>query len=116
MKPEIKARWVEALRSGEYRKGNYALKTLDGRFDVTGVLCELAVADGIIPRAVRKDAKDDVFKGYLYGPEGNQSPTLICDDVVEWSGLGNQRGYRLAMKGDQGMSFEKLADYIEEKV
>lgn len=41
LKPEIKQRWVEALRSGEYKKGKYQLKNSYGEFCCLGVLCDL---------------------------------------------------------------------------
>lgn len=51
MNPEIKRRWVEALKSGEYAQGtDYLRKTdYDGvtRYCCLGVLCDLAAQDGI---------------------------------------------------------------------
>ena len=46
MKPEIKQRWVAALRSGHYKQGPSALRR-DDRFCCLGVLCDLAVQDGV---------------------------------------------------------------------
>jgi hypothetical protein len=48
MNPEIKARWVAALRSGEYKQGKGNLRISDHRlsddvFCCLGVLCDLAV-------------------------------------------------------------------------
>ena len=40
MNQEIKRRWVEALRSGEYKQGREALKC-QGQFCCLGVLCDL---------------------------------------------------------------------------
>jgi hypothetical protein len=44
---EIKARWTAALRSGDYEQG-FTLLQSEGKFCCLGVLCELAVADGIV--------------------------------------------------------------------
>lgn len=52
MNPEIKARWVHALRSGRYKQGHRRLETSDGRFCCLGVLCKIAVEDGVIERKV----------------------------------------------------------------
>lgn len=41
MDPELKAKWVEALRSGNYQQGRYSLKK-DGKYCCLGVLCEVA--------------------------------------------------------------------------
>jgi hypothetical protein len=40
MNPEVKARWVAALRSGEYKQGKGALR-LNNKFCCLGVLCDL---------------------------------------------------------------------------
>lgn len=48
MKPEIKAEWVAALRSGEYEQGYHVLQNEEGRYCCLGVLCEIAVKHGVI--------------------------------------------------------------------
>ena len=53
MKPEIAQRWVEALRSGEYKQGLSVLRRIDesgngqDSYCCLGVLCEIAVAEVI---------------------------------------------------------------------
>lgn len=42
----IKKRWQEALRSGDYKQTTGALRRSDG-FCCLGVLCDLAVRDGV---------------------------------------------------------------------
>lgn len=42
MAPELKAKWIAALRSGEYRQGRHALRKADGSYCCLGVLCEVA--------------------------------------------------------------------------
>ena len=46
LKPEIKARFVEALRSRKYAQGKYNLRHQD-KFCCLGVLGDLAVQDGL---------------------------------------------------------------------
>ena len=46
LKPEIKARFVEALRSNKYPQGRGCLRDKDS-FCVLGVLSDLAVQDGV---------------------------------------------------------------------
>lgn len=41
MNPEIKARWVAALRSGEYEQATGQLRNEHGEFCCLGVLCDL---------------------------------------------------------------------------
>ena len=40
MNANIKSKWVAALRSGQYKQGQYALRT-DNKFCPLGLLCEL---------------------------------------------------------------------------
>jgi hypothetical protein len=41
MNPEYKAKWVLALRSGEYQQGHSSLRRHDDTFCCLGVLCEV---------------------------------------------------------------------------
>lgn len=51
LKEDIKARWLAALRSGEYVQGKQALRRsdVDGgvRYCCLGVLCDLSTVDGV---------------------------------------------------------------------
>ena len=42
--------WVRALRSGKYNWGKRALRTDDNKYCCLGVLCELAIKQGVISR------------------------------------------------------------------
>lgn len=42
MSPDLKAKWLEALRSGRFMQGHYQLRTLSGKFCCLGVLCVVA--------------------------------------------------------------------------
>ena len=39
--PELKAKWLAALRSDEYKQGKYCLN-IEGEFCCLGVLCDIA--------------------------------------------------------------------------
>ena len=41
MNSEVKAKWLEALRSGKYRQSRYKLRSLDNGFCCLGVLCDI---------------------------------------------------------------------------
>lgn len=51
LKPDVKAKWLEALRSGQYQQGRFYLhRELDeGRdqFCCLGVLCDIAAKEGV---------------------------------------------------------------------
>lgn len=77
MDPAIRARWVAALRSGEYEQGRHQLRTDHGGLCCLGVLCELAVADGVIPAA------EYSFGEWVY----DENDTELPAPVREWAGL-----------------------------
>lgn len=106
MNPDVKARWVEALRSGNYKQGKQALYHA-GRFCCLGVLCDLAVKD----EAVEKS-------GEGFGSEKDGFAKLLPPtSVLKWAGV--ERGFTrdvlndLATKNDDGVSFAEIADAIE---
>lgn len=122
MNTDIKARWVTALRSGEYQQGTGALVAPgeDGvtRYCCLGVLCELAAMDG----ATRRWPGG----GYGFSP-ARSSSTYLPGDVVEWAGLGHynpevvtrhDKEFRslepLSRLNDIGHSFTEIAALIEE--
>ena len=41
MKKSVKNKWIEALKSGKYKRGQEALKTSKGTFCCLGVLCDI---------------------------------------------------------------------------
>lgn len=116
MNPEIKQKWVHALRSGEYRQGTQYLKRdweSETRFCCLGVLCELAKAEGVIEERVPPHGIHE------FGPEVNGLPV----EVREWAGIESRLGYfELGSQGtslsdlnDQGVLFDIIAGIIEEK-
>ncbi|MBI2724617.1 MAG: hypothetical protein HYX42_00035 [Polaromonas sp.] len=72
MKPEIKAKWVKALRSGEYEQAKKYLRTPDG-FCCLGVLCDLHA----------KETGNKWSEDGAYLDDKTHVPQLVCD----WSGL-----------------------------
>lgn len=117
MKEEIKEKWVAALRSGDYQQGTGYLHRTDGGQDqycCLGVLCELAIADGI-PVDVHK-----VPTGGYYQYGGKDS--FLPREVIAWAGMeGNDdpevhEDGSLSILNDTGHSFAKIADLIEENL
>lgn len=107
MNPEIKARWVAALRSGDYKQTTNHLRTPVG-FCCLGVLCD-------IHAAVMGEVWDP-FNRYLDHAED------LPVDVQAWAGL-DQAEPRVATSlngsnvlsgmNDNGATFEQIADVIE---
>lgn len=75
---EIIERWADALESGEFQQGRGSLRCGD-EFCCLGVLCELAVREGVIEPA------DQLPESHLYRYDGMTSfPTR---KVCEWAGI-----------------------------
>lgn len=81
MKPEIKEKWLTALKSGKYIQGTKKLSN-HGKHCCLGVLCELAVEAGIISKEVNLE------EPIRFGTSCN----YLSDEVMSWSGLRNDSG------------------------
>lgn len=122
MDPEIKARWVAALRSGEYRQGRGALCTpsVDG-----DLYCCLGILASLHPDIVRK--KDgDIFSLNLPGESvsrTNGGLHLPSVGVDAWAGTDGNYAVKhegvwttLYSMNDRGVPFDVIADVIEEQL
>ena len=117
MKPEIKQRWVEALRSGNYEQAHGCLyKPHDEAYCCLGVLTDLAIAEGAVPHNWAR-----------YAGMGS-----LPSDVRDWAGLehndptvSKEPGDTVVAKGqpgkrflsglnDEGKTFAQIADLIEQ--
>lgn len=123
MNPEIKEKWIAALRSGDYKQGKsyLAKKGVDGviRYCCLGVLCEIAVEEGV---AQRFDEHRIVF---AYGIEGEgNDETYLTRGISKWAGVpyngqlndydeGSNPTNNLAIANDERYSFEDIAGMIE---
>ena len=121
MNPEIKARWVAALRSGEYEQGQGRLHATSADrifFCCLGVLCDLANKENIVSTVEAYTTSDGV--SMIYDDDESWLPT----SVVQWSGvdaqgtfndgLDNQEFSTLAYLNDNGATFDHIAEVIEE--
>src|ERR1044072_7016718 len=98
MDEELKAKWVKALRSGEYKQGQWKLRTADGAHCCLGVL---ACVSGI---GISDDGSTvPKGRGVGYGP------------IVDLIG-GDATRAKLTGMNDHGESFAKIADYIEQNL
>ena len=120
MNQEIKAQWITALRSGDYRQGQGALRRkTDGEdtFCCLGVLCELAVEAGVI-----EAPKYSTTGVWGYGAPAHMGATSVLPmEVQEWSGVdscgmfGGVVECSLTELNDNGTVFSRIADVIEAK-
>lgn len=120
MNREIKAKWVEALRSGTYKQGRHALRRANDTYCCLGVLCDLHAKE------TGARWKGPNWSGhYIYGEEEESGG--LPKEVMEWAGLPTDNGLvrlpmwnsqegcsTLAYKNDYGASFEDIANTIEQ--
>lgn len=118
MDKKIKKKWVNALLSEEYNQGKNTLHdTNKDTFCCLGVLCDLAVKDGLdisVQTMTTGNTK--------YGKATNYLPP----EVQEWAGLGSENptvaidstGGRdsLANLNDRDKSFDEIAQLIKENL
>lgn len=125
MNPEVKAKWLAALRSGDYGQGKSELRSADGEaFCCLGVLCDLhaGVAD-------EKWSENGIYLGKAFD---------LPLTVSKWAGLDEARDIKIPVElvpherrwdnfasngsrdtvwiselNDHGYTFAEIADLIE---
>jgi len=132
MNQEIKAKWLEALRSGEYKQGMKKLKSGDN-FCCLGVLCDIYRKE-----TGKGEWKEIIEPGEIHATmnffsEKEYNCGTLTEDVGKWAGFENNsiNGVKnlkhpfitvdserdgIAVFNDRGMSFKALADIIERQL
>ena len=108
MKTEIKTKWVDALRSGEYTKNRllmkFKYKDQEMKYSALGVLAELMWSEKFA---------DDGYGIFYIG----EHPCTIPPELAETISLGKFLQTTIANMNDiDKMSFEAIADWIEENL
>jgi hypothetical protein len=115
---EVKKKWVDALRSGEYAQGRSSLRDHD-EYCCLGVLCELAVKEGVIAPPTYSDG---VWR--YVGDQEYYLPRVVMDwaelteedpkvdpgedsEFSEWNTLAQ-------MNDGAQADFDQIAEMIEE--
>lgn len=107
MKPEIKQKWVELLRSGKYIQATDRLKT-GNAYCCLGVLCDLYIKE--------------TGKGHW---EVGDHPSFILEEdeltiglngkLLKWVGMTNMEHNDCIKYNDtENLNFSQIADKIEE--
>src|SRR6478752_1443394 len=86
MDPEVKARWVKALKSGDYQQAEGAL-VKDARHCCLGVLCDMF-------------AKDHGLKTWNSATLGREGDDLPGDEMYGLAGFPNEEGMFFARHYD----------------
>lgn len=108
MDATLKNKWIEALRSGEYKQGKGFLRKATPNGDcycVMGVFCD--IFDNT------KWHKEPGINEYFHkGRSGNPD-----DFMLNTAGIDNStKWYLMNMNDNIGYTFEKIANWIEECV
>ncbi len=126
MKKKIADKWIAALNSGDYKQGKWRLKTDDANFCCLGVLCDLAVKEGIAKEVVTFYNGNKKISGYFSKKQAEGKTAFpmfheIEDGIVKWSGMKSSRG---EIKGtdksltnfndSEGKTFTEIAEIIKE--
>ena len=110
LRDEVKAAWLEALRSGQYTQGEGALRAGD-RYCCLGVLCDVYRKD--VGVGEWKAHEKEINTSFIAGQESFFFPPIV---VGEWAfGQDEKRLYdTLAVMNDKHeQDFESIAEYIE---
>lgn len=103
MNPEVKIKWLEALRSGKYKQGKGCLRAGDS-FCCLGVLIDVVDPEGWCA---------DRFQGYVHKyASSNAMPNTVLRNKLELPLDLNI----LSGMNDRGKSFNEIADYIEARI
>lgn len=106
-----KARWLEALRSGEYEQGQDALRSVDDKFCCLGVLTDICIKG-------TSDAPPWEAGKWYFASQGQNSylPEWVAELTgVEFRGEIPDMPESLSKLNDRGVTFEEIANIIEEK-
>lgn len=106
MNPDIKAKWLEALRSGKYQQGKSRLRA-DDRFCCIGVLCDVLNADAWAHSSV------EIGEFYWRDPQGYKVFAALLPEALETTGLSSDQQDNLIDMNDNGESFETISAHIE---
>lgn len=98
MDAAIRAKWIEALRSGKYEQAALRLKSSEGKYCCLGVLAEVQGID-------LEAEKPGGLQRY-----GDTSYLLGKHDA----GLGLDKQNTLSNKNDRGCPFPEIAAWIEQ--
>lgn len=115
MKPnkEVIRKWVDALRSGKYRQRKNYLGNENNEYCCLGVLCELAVKEGVISKE-QENWQGSKINKY------DDSTHVLPHSVMSWTGILDMvpqvGGESLDYWNDcEEKTFSEIADMIEKE-
>lgn len=118
MDKKLKAKWVKALRSGDYQQGEGVLRSGD-RFCCLGVLCDLVDSKAWDQPAevgymLKSRTKKTIAYRFTSGRERDryEIPYMLRKDL----GITTFQQSELIGMNDEGRPFAAIADFIEREL
>lgn len=110
MDAQLKAKWVEALRSGDYQQGMNYLRR-GNSFCCLGVLCDISQRGDWT-----RDEEDPVPGTMKYKVGNNASCQYLSWALRNDYGLDGFFLEEVMKRNDEGDKFSAIADYIEARL
>lgn len=107
MNADLKAKWIEALRSGKYAQGKNAMRTTEDTYCCLGVLCDV-----VDPAAWGASAG---YSSYIFKYKNDNRRGYLPWDLAKEIGLSAEMQAQLAAMNDEGDSFQEIAAVIEQE-
>lgn len=128
MNPEVKEKWLAALRSGKYKQARERLRD-GGGFCCLAVLCDIAIKEGVSGEWALGATGETVFRWPAVADRyltHHTEESLLPPHVRDWAGLQSDNprlkmddyGHDTlsAMNDDHRLSFAEIADLIEKQL
>ena len=130
MNPEVKQKWIDALRSGKYEQGSEKLRTVSG-YCCLGVLCDLYAQEHDTQWEFRGNEETNLQpKDYWYFEDQSE---FVPESVMDWAGFTENCPVvkidveeddedswfyheGLADLNDSGYTFNELSKLIQEQL
>lgn len=122
MNERIGRLWIDALRSGKYEQGFGALNR-NGKFCCLGVLCEVAIAEGIkLEVGNRSHPSDDATEFVYYDGRNAALPIAVREWAEMYSEIGiidlsvEPKQILVVINDSRNVDFNEIADVIERNI
>jgi len=113
MNPDIKQRWLTALRSGEYKQGQKYLRR-NGEYCCLGVLSEIIKDE--VPEWRWQAYVDKDMWHWRAAADGSDAAQMIPVSVCDHIDFDREEAVYLSNMNDKGAPFSDIADYIEREL
>ncbi len=115
MNKEIKEKWIAALRSNEYKQGHNRLRRFGEEYCCLGVLCDLAVKEGI---AKWSDGDDEDSIRIESLDRLEKSTANLINSVKDWAGFSHpyasgEEVVLIRLNDTAKLTFKEISDVIE---